>query len=154
MSSCSGVTFPVSRANRQNPRRLGTSTFPTFPDIWYTVWYTVVRGQFCPELIHARGRGCNSPSMNSRPARVPKQEAAKILGFAEHDIPILIKTDLLRPLGKPAPNGPKWFATCVLEVLANDPKWLDKATKAVNTHWERKNCRRKEPIEDADQEDA
>lgn len=92
--------------------------------------------------------------MNFRPARVPKEDAAKILGFADHDIPILIKNDLLRPLGKPAQNGPKWFATCVLETLANDPKWLDKATKAVNTHWERKNRRRKEATEGADQGDV
>jgi hypothetical protein len=92
--------------------------------------------------------------MSNRPARVLKEEAAKILGFADHDIPILVKAGLLRPLGKPAQNGPKWFATCVLEALANDPKWLDKATKAVNTNWERKNRRRKESTESADQGDV
>ena len=46
---------------------------------------------------------------------------------------------LLQPLGKPAPNGTKYFATCVLEELRCNPDWLDRASRAVSRHWQMKN---------------
>jgi hypothetical protein len=50
--------------------------------------------------------------LNSRrlPARLNSTEAALLLGFQEHDIPALLAAGLLRPLGKPAQNAPKYFA--------------------------------------------
>jgi hypothetical protein len=62
-----------------------------------------------------------------------------LLGFAEHDIPVLIKARLLKPLGSPAQNGIKWFSTAELEALAQDRAWLDRATKAVQSHWRVRN---------------
>ena len=44
------------------------------------------------------------------PARLDAASAAKLLGFAEHDIQVLLRTGKLTPLGDPAPNAPKWFA--------------------------------------------
>ena len=44
------------------------------------------------------------------PARLDVAQTAKLLGFAAHDIQILMGTGKLVPLGDPAPNSPKWFA--------------------------------------------
>ena len=45
------------------------------------------------------------------PARLNAMQAAWFLGFELHEIPILIAANLLRPLGHPARNGMKFFAT-------------------------------------------
>jgi hypothetical protein len=45
------------------------------------------------------------------PARLNTSEVAVLLGFQEHDIAPLIAARLMAPLGKPAPNAPKYFAT-------------------------------------------
>jgi hypothetical protein len=37
----------------------------------------------------------------------------------------------LKPLGKPAQNSRKWFATAELERLRTDVEWLDKAIRIV-----------------------
>ncbi len=36
-----------------------------------------------------------------------------------------------KPLGKPAPNARKWFATVEIERMSGDPEWLDKAVRIV-----------------------
>jgi hypothetical protein len=48
---------------------------------------------------------------------------AKLLGFAEHDVPILMAAKRLIPLGYPAPNAPKWFAAVEILRLATNPDW-------------------------------
>ena len=73
------------------------------------------------------------------PARLDARQAASILGFQGHDIPVLIAARLLQPLGKPVPNAPKYFAACVLEELRCNPDWLDRASRAVSRHWQVKN---------------
>lgn len=72
------------------------------------------------------------------PARLDVARTAAALGFAEHDIPILVRERLLSPLGKPAANAPKFFARVVIEKLANDIGWLDKASIATARYWKRK----------------
>ena len=62
------------------------------------------------------------------PARLDSIEAA-LLGFREHDIPILTRAKLLRPLGNPAPNSGKYFSAVALEALAKDEAWLARATR-------------------------
>jgi hypothetical protein len=79
------------------------------------------------------------------PARLDAPQTAQLLGFSEHDIPVLIRLRLLKPLGNPPPNGHNYFATVELERLAQDPNWLDKATRAVIQHWQSKNRSRVEP---------
>jgi hypothetical protein len=73
------------------------------------------------------------------PARLTSEEAGWALGFASHDIPILVKAKLLKPLGSPAPNAPKYFSSLYVEGLAKDIGWLNKATKKVSEHWKSKN---------------
>jgi hypothetical protein len=76
------------------------------------------------------------------PARLDVTATAKLLGFAEHDIQILMGAGKLEPLGDPAPNAPKWFAAVEMIRLAADREWLSKATKEVSRYWRHKRERR------------
>jgi hypothetical protein len=73
------------------------------------------------------------------PARLEARLTAAILGFQEHDIPVLVSVGLLNPLGEPTQNATKYFAGCEIEALAQNPKWLCKATQVVYDHWRKKN---------------
>ena len=66
-----------------------------------------------------------------------------MLNCQAHDVPILVSTRLLKPLGNPPPNGIKFFATAELVELTKDRAWLVKVTNAVNQHWHRQNARKK-----------
>jgi hypothetical protein len=76
------------------------------------------------------------------PARVGITETAWMLGFAEHDISVLVSVGLLKPLGHPPPSGPKYFATTELQDLRNDTRWLAKASTATVNYWRTKNSGR------------
>lgn len=78
-------------------------------------------------------------SLRRFPARLNSEEAAWLLGFAAHDIPILIQAGLLKPLGHPPPNGVKYFATEMLTKHSADTNWMSRATDAVIKHWKNKN---------------
>jgi hypothetical protein len=69
------------------------------------------------------------------PARIDVPTVAKVLGFAEHDIPILIRFGHLKPLGNPAPNASKWFSTVEILKVGTNREWLDKATKRLSQYW-------------------
>jgi hypothetical protein len=73
------------------------------------------------------------------PGRLNIAEVAVLLGFKEHDIPILIAARLLNPLGKPAQNAPKFFASMEILQLGENREWLVGATKAVAKHWRARN---------------
>ena len=76
------------------------------------------------------------------PARLDVVATANLLGFAEHDIQILMAAGKLKPLGDVAPNAPKWFAAVEMIRLATDPDWLHKATKEIAKYWRHKRGRR------------
>jgi len=76
------------------------------------------------------------------PGRLNTSETAVLLGVNEHDVPVLVSARLLSPLGKPAPNAPKYFAAVEIVERAADPRWLADATKALAKHWQRKNQRK------------
>jgi hypothetical protein len=76
------------------------------------------------------------------PARLMAAQAAVRLGFAEHDIPVLVKAGLLEPLGDPQKNAVKYFAAVEIEKRAHNVKWLDRATKLISTYWQGQNRRR------------
>ena len=65
------------------------------------------------------------------PARLDVVATAKLRGFTESDIHILMAVGKLTPLGDPAPNAPKWFAAVEMIRLAADRDWLHKATKEI-----------------------
>jgi hypothetical protein len=77
------------------------------------------------------------------PGRLSTGEAAVLLGFQEHDVAPLIAAKLLAPLGKPAPNAPKYFATVDVLAAAQDRDWLSQATRALARYWRIKNSRKK-----------
>jgi len=72
------------------------------------------------------------------PARIDVETTAKLLGFTESDMQILMASDKLTPLGDPAPNAPKWFAAVAMFRLATDQDWLHKATKEIAKFWRNK----------------
>jgi hypothetical protein len=82
----------------------------------------------------------------SIPARLDYETTAKLLGFPEHDIPVLVKKGLLKPLGKPVPNCSKYFAACEIEALSLQAEWLHKATQAIYDRWHKKNAKKKRAL--------
>lgn len=76
------------------------------------------------------------------PARLDSTQTAWLLGFEPHEIPMLVTAGLLKPLGHPARNSTKFFATEILEQLRRDEKWLARATDAISTYWRERNARR------------
>ncbi len=80
------------------------------------------------------------------PARIDVVATAKLLGFVEHDIQILMAAGKLTPLGDPAPNAPKWFASVEMIRLGTDQDWLHKATKEVSKYWRNKRERRQSSL--------
>jgi len=73
------------------------------------------------------------------PGRLNSSETALLLGIQEHDIPVLIGARLILPLGNPASNAPKYFASVKVMAHAENPDWLGRATRALAKHWQRKN---------------
>jgi hypothetical protein len=76
------------------------------------------------------------------PARLDVEQSAKLLGMATHDIPVLVSTGMLRPLGEPAQNSPKLFPAVEIIRLAGDRDWLHKATKKIQQYWKIQNNKR------------
>jgi hypothetical protein len=81
-------------------------------------------------------------TLRQSPARLNAEEAAWILGFSPHEIPMLIAARLLKPLGNPAHNGCKYFSADQLQQLRADSAWLNKASDAIMKYWKAKNSRK------------
>ena len=77
------------------------------------------------------------------PARLNVEQTAWVLNCQVHDMPALMATKLLRPLGNPPPNGIKFFAAMDVLELAQDRSWLTKMTNTINQHWRTKNATRR-----------
>jgi hypothetical protein len=60
-----------------------------------------------------------------------------------HDMPILVSSSLLKPLGNPPQNGVKFFSTAEVAEMAKDRAWLAKTTQAIGRHWHKRNVRQK-----------
>ena len=86
------------------------------------------------------------PRLDSLPARLDVKTVAKLLGFSESDLPVLMAKGLLKPLGNPAPNAPKFFARVEIERLCRDVQWLHQATRCVSQYWKRKRNRRAQGV--------
>lgn len=77
------------------------------------------------------------------PARLTAEQAAWVLNCQPHDVPILVTSRLLKPLGNPPPNGIKFFGTVDVLELSKDRSWLVKVTSAINQHWHKQNAAKK-----------
>ena len=78
------------------------------------------------------------------PLRLTAEQAGWVLNCQAHDIPALISARLLKPLGNPAQNGAKYFATADVLETAKDRSWLAKVTNTISQHWQRQNGRKKD----------
>lgn len=73
------------------------------------------------------------------PACVGVEEAARLFGWPLYFLPVLLRAGHLKALGKPTQNSRRWFATCELERLRQDPEWLDKAIRLIERHVQESN---------------
>jgi hypothetical protein len=73
------------------------------------------------------------------PARLCLWQAAVLLGMSEVHIPILVAAGLLKPLGDPPLNAPKYFARNYILRLSDDERWLGRASNAIVKHWASRN---------------
>ena len=78
-------------------------------------------------------------NLKNYPARLRVEEAAMYLGFATHEITILMAEGLLKPLGRPPATGVKYFSAVALEELRRDQKWLARASDCVVQYWKSRN---------------
>jgi hypothetical protein len=109
-------------------------------------------GGFRLEIRHRPAALDNGGNMNEKsllnclrlPARLDVAQTAEVTGFLPHEISMLMYVGLLKPLGKPAQNGHKFFCTAEILELSQDRNWLDKATRAVARHWQERNSKAKE----------
>jgi hypothetical protein len=76
------------------------------------------------------------------PARLTAEQAGWVLGCQPHDIPALVASRILKPLGNPPPNGIKFFCTADILELLKDRSWLTNVTNTINQHWHSKNARK------------
>jgi hypothetical protein len=76
------------------------------------------------------------------PAILSQRQAAWYLGLKWHNIPRLVESGILSPLGRPKANSLKFFALADLERLRSDPKKLSRAIDSVQNGWKRKNRER------------
>ena len=77
------------------------------------------------------------------PGRLNCEQAAPLLGFAIHDLPVLVRAKLLKPLGNPQQQAVKYFSASEIEKCSKDPCWLNRATKAIYLYWEQQNKKRR-----------
>ena len=75
------------------------------------------------------------------PWRLTLGQAAAVLGVGDHDVPTLIRAGLLRPLGRPEANAPKFFSSKIIDELARDPEAMDQMVRAISKGWRVKNKR-------------
>lgn len=76
----------------------------------------------------------NANKKSEWPACIGVEEASKILGWPVYFFPVLVRMGHLKPLGKPAQNSRKRFATAEIERLSRVLAWLDKAVRIVEKH--------------------
>lgn len=91
-------------------------------------------------------------NLKTLPARVKVEEVAWYLGFAPHEITILMAEGLLKPLGRPPTTGVKYFSAVALEELRRDQKWLARASDCVVQYWKERNEKKaahRGPVPDA-----
>ena len=83
-------------------------------------------------------------SCSRLPARLDVNQTAEVLGFLPYEIPVLISSSLLKPLGRPAANGHKYFCADEILELSHDRSWLDKTTRILTKHRQDKKLRETE----------
>jgi hypothetical protein len=77
----------------------------------------------------------NVMALRQLPARLQVDQVAKLLGFSADDIAIVAgDPKLLKPLGSPAANAPKYYAAAEVLQKSVDLDWLDSASARIRRH--------------------
>ncbi len=97
-----------------------------------------VKGNKGPELIDAPAK--ELLNMRRLPAMLDPGQTAALIGYAEHDIPVLVSAGLLKPLGNPPANSVKHFATVQVMELAGEIALLSEMRNVVYERWRIKNA--------------
>jgi hypothetical protein len=82
-------------------------------------------------------------SLDEYGAFMTKEKVAKALDIGVHNIPVLVRAGLLKPLGHPQRYCVKKFSRNELARNLADKTWLEEAAKALHRHWRIKNARKK-----------
>lgn len=78
------------------------------------------------------------------PILLTEEHVAKVLGLGIHNIPVLVRCGLLKPLGHhPLPGCVKLFSKPALLAKCQEESWLHKVADALKGHWRQKNAARK-----------
>jgi hypothetical protein len=78
------------------------------------------------------------------PIFLTEEHVAKLLGLGMHNIPVLVRAGLLKPLGHHhQPGCVRLFSKQALLAKSQDEQWLGKVADAVKGHWREKNAARK-----------
>ena len=93
-----------------------------------------------PVLIAAHAR--DLLNLRRLPAMLTIPQTAVLLNRGEHDIPVLVRAGLLKPLGDPPPNAVKFFATVEVLELADNRQSLDRICSVLTEYWRGKNTAR------------
>lgn len=91
-----------------------------------------------PGLVSAEAK--ELLNLRRLPAMLNTAQTAVLLGLAEHDIPVLVRTGFLKPLGNPPPNAVKSFGTAQVLELAGEVAILNKIRSTVYRYWRGKNA--------------
>jgi len=70
--------------------------------------------------------------------RLDLEEASAVLNFRPYEFTALVRLGVVKPLGSPKQNSRRWFAASDIVALANDPKALDRCTRAVARYFAEK----------------
>jgi hypothetical protein len=65
------------------------------------------------------------------PGRLNVSQVAELIGCQPHDVPVLVKAGLLKPLGNGPQNRTKYFASLQIVAAIGELRWLDKATTTI-----------------------
>ena len=68
---------------------------------------------------------------NWLPARLTVEQVARQLNCTTEGVYILTSSRFLKTLGKPPPNGTKYYARAYILRLADDEAWLARASDAL-----------------------
>jgi hypothetical protein len=86
----------------------------------------------------------NDPNLSSfagLPALLTAEQGMPPLGLRPEHAPILVRRNLLCPVGHPGPNSVKRFMRDELDRLSHDRKWLAKAHDALSGEWRMRNAK-------------
>lgn len=77
------------------------------------------------------------------PACLTVEEVARLLGFARHAIPVLVRAGLLQAVGNARRNTVKFYHRDAVLARCSDERWLAQAVDAIREHWRLRNQRRR-----------